>query len=106
VALDIYVRALPAAIRSAVGVIANATRRSERLELAAGPHVDSDRLLEARVTGSPPIAHHTTPGIPEHNVPEVALVTAGVEYDVLAGKLPGYVPSNFCAIIRRSKPST
>lgn len=41
------------------------------------------------------IALHTTPGIPEHKVPEVALVTAGVEYDVLAEKLPGYVRPNF-----------
>ena len=29
------------------------------------------------------IALHTTPGIPEHKQPEVALVTAGVEMDVL-----------------------
>ncbi|MEW1859773.1 HD domain-containing protein [Streptomyces sp. NBC_00669] len=29
------------------------------------------------------IALHTTPGIPEHMEPEVALTTAGVEYDVL-----------------------
>ena len=29
------------------------------------------------------IALHTTPGIPEHKKPEVALVTAGVEMDVL-----------------------
>ena len=29
------------------------------------------------------IALHTTPGIPEHKEPEVTLVTAGVEYDVL-----------------------
>jgi hypothetical protein len=29
------------------------------------------------------IALHTTPGIPEHKESEVALVTAGVEYDVL-----------------------
>jgi hypothetical protein len=29
------------------------------------------------------IALHTTPGIPQHMEPEVALVTAGVEYDVL-----------------------
>ena len=29
------------------------------------------------------IALHTTPGVPEHMEPEVALVTAGVEYDVL-----------------------
>jgi hypothetical protein len=29
------------------------------------------------------IALHTTPGIPEHKEPEVALVTRGVEFDVL-----------------------
>jgi hypothetical protein len=29
------------------------------------------------------IALHTTPGIPEHKEPEVALITAGVELDVL-----------------------
>jgi hypothetical protein len=29
------------------------------------------------------IALHTTPGIPQHREPEVALVTAGVELDVL-----------------------
>jgi hypothetical protein len=29
------------------------------------------------------IALHTTPGIPEHMEPEVALLTAGVEYDVM-----------------------
>lgn len=29
------------------------------------------------------IALHTTPGIPQHKKPEVALVTAGVEFDVL-----------------------
>src|SRR6476619_7553902 len=29
------------------------------------------------------IALHTTPGIPEHMEPEIALVTAGVETDVL-----------------------
>jgi HD superfamily phosphodiesterase len=103
------------------------------------------------------IALHTTPGIPQHKEPEVALVTAGVELDVLgfgyddispedreavlaaypridfkesiiqafadgmahrpetafgtvntdvlAEKLPGYAPPNFCAIIRASKHS-
>jgi HD domain len=101
------------------------------------------------------IALHTTPGIPQHKEPEVALVSAGVELDVLgfgyddisagdreavlaayprgnfkesiiqafaegmedrpetvfgtvnadvlAEKLPGYEPPNFCAIIRASK---
>jgi hypothetical protein len=29
------------------------------------------------------IALHTTPGIPQHKEPEVALVTAGVEFDVM-----------------------
>src|SRR3954451_22060982 len=100
------------------------------------------------------IALHTTPGIPQHKEPEVALVTAGVELDVLgfgyddisaedregvlatypridfkesiiqafadgmahrpetvfvtmnadvlAEKLPGYQPPNFCALIRAS----
>lgn len=41
--------------------------------------VDAER---ARVAWTA-IALHTTPGIPEHMEPEVALVTAGVEYDVL-----------------------
>jgi hypothetical protein len=101
------------------------------------------------------IALHTTPGIPQYKEPEVALVTAGVELDVLglgyddiaaedreavlaayprvnfkesiiqafadgmahrpettfgtmnddvlAEKLPGFVRSNFCEIIRSSK---
>jgi HD domain len=104
------------------------------------------------------IALHTTPGIPEHKEPEVALVTAGVELDVLgfgfddiaaedreavlaayprvdfkesiiqafaegmahrpdttfgtvnadvlAEKLPGFEPANFCSIIRASKHAT
>jgi HD superfamily phosphodiesterase len=103
------------------------------------------------------IALHTTPGIPQHKEPEVALVTAGVELDVLgmgyddisaddreavlaayprvdfkesiiqafadgmaqkpettfgtmnddvlAEKLPGFVRSNFCEIIRGSQHS-
>jgi hypothetical protein len=51
---------------------------------------EARRFLEAR--GVPDdsvrrvwtaIALHTTPAIPEHMEPEVALVTAGVEYDVL-----------------------
>jgi HD superfamily phosphodiesterase len=41
--------------------------------------VDAER---ARIAWTA-IALHTTPGIPEHMEPEVALVTAGVEYDVL-----------------------
>ncbi|MEV6643183.1 HD domain-containing protein [Amycolatopsis sp. NPDC051371] len=44
-----------------------------------GHGIDAER---ARIAWTA-IALHTTPGIPEHMEPEVALVTAGVEYDVL-----------------------
>jgi hypothetical protein len=40
------------------------------------PEIEVDTVWDA-------IALHTTPGIPEHKKPEVALVTAGVEMDVL-----------------------
>jgi hypothetical protein len=53
---------------------ANAAR-----EFLAGHGVGSHEL---RVVWDA-IALHTTPGIPEHKEPEVALVTAGVELDVL-----------------------
>ncbi|WP_394827999.1 HD domain-containing protein [Pendulispora albinea] len=38
------------------------------------------------------IALHTTPGIPQHKKPEVALVTAGVEMDVLGLGFPNVSP--------------
>jgi hypothetical protein len=41
--------------------------------------IDADMQLRVWTA----IALHTTPGIPEHMAPEVALVTAGVETDVL-----------------------
>ncbi|WP_123529649.1 HD domain-containing protein [Streptomyces sp. 840.1] len=44
-----------------------------------GHHVPEDSVRRVWTA----IALHTTPGIPEHMEPEVALVTAGVEYDVL-----------------------
>jgi hypothetical protein len=53
---------------------ANAAR-----EFLAGHGVSSDSL---RIVWDA-IALHTTPGIPQHKEPEVALVTAGVELDVL-----------------------
>jgi hypothetical protein len=48
------------------------------------------------------IALHTTPGIPEFMEPEVALVTAGVEYDMLARFVPGFRRANFVDIIENS----
>ena len=53
---------------------ANAAR-----EFLAGNGVTGDAL---RIVWDA-IALHTTPGIPQHKEPEVALVTAGVELDVL-----------------------
>jgi hypothetical protein len=44
-----------------------------------GHHVPEDSIRRVWTA----IALHTTPGIPEFMEPEVALVTAGVEYDVL-----------------------
>ncbi|MFJ1895961.1 MULTISPECIES: HD domain-containing protein [unclassified Streptomyces] len=44
-----------------------------------GHHVPEDSVRRVWTA----IALHTTPGIPQHMEPEVALVTAGVEYDVL-----------------------
>jgi hypothetical protein len=38
------------------------------------------------------ISLHTTPGIPEHKKPEVALVTAGVEMDVLGIAFERFTP--------------
>lgn len=45
------------------------------------------------------IALHTTPGIPEHLEPEVALVTAGVETDVLGIGYADLDPADVSAVI-------
>jgi hypothetical protein len=45
------------------------------------------------------IALHTTPGIPEHKKPEVALVTAGVEMDVLGFAYGEFTPEQREAVI-------
>jgi hypothetical protein len=45
------------------------------------------------------IALHTTPGIPEHKKPEVALVTAGVEMDVLGFAYDRFTPAQRDAVI-------
>jgi HD superfamily phosphodiesterase len=44
------------------------------------------------------IALHTTPGVPEHLEPEVALVTAGVETDVLGFDLGEITPEEIDAV--------
>jgi len=45
------------------------------------------------------IALHTTPGIPKHKKPEVALVTAGVEMDVLGIDYDGFSDSQRAAVV-------
>src|SRR5258707_3393201 len=45
------------------------------------------------------IALHTTPGIPQHKKPEVALVTAGVEMDVLGIDYDGFSDSQRTAVV-------
>jgi HD superfamily phosphodiesterase len=45
------------------------------------------------------IALHTTPGIPEHKEPEVALVTAGVELDVLGLGYDDISPDDRAAVL-------
>jgi HD domain len=46
------------------------------------------------------IALHTTPGIPQHMHPVVALVTAGVEMDVLGLTYPEYSEAERHAVVR------
>ncbi len=46
------------------------------------------------------IALHTTPGIPEHMHPVVALVTAGVEMDVLGLTYPEYSDAERNAVVQ------
>jgi hypothetical protein len=45
------------------------------------------------------IALHTTPGIPEHKKPEVALVTSGVEMDVLGIAYEQFTPAQRQAVV-------
>jgi hypothetical protein len=47
------------------------------------------------------IALHTTPGIPQHMHPVVALVTAGVEMDVLGLTYPEYSEAEREAVVHR-----
>jgi HD domain len=46
------------------------------------------------------IALHTTPGVPQHMHPVVALVTAGVEMDVLGLTYPEYTDAEREAVVR------
>jgi hypothetical protein len=56
------------------------------------PQVDIDTVWTA-------VALHTTPGIPQHMHPVVALVTAGVEMDVLGLSYPEYSDAERNAVV-------
>ncbi|MDB6157520.1 MAG: metal dependent phosphohydrolase [Gammaproteobacteria bacterium] len=76
---------------------ANAAReflRSRRI-----PQADVDTVWTA-------IALHTTPGIPRHMHPVVALVTAGVEMDVLGLTYPEYSAAERNAVVGAHPRST
>ena len=71
-----------------IGLVEGHRSESQRFEVD-GADAAREFLRGHGVTGDAlrivwdAIALHTTPGIPEHKEPEVALVTAGLEYDVL-----------------------
>jgi hypothetical protein len=71
-----------------IGLVEGHRSTDNRFEVD-GANAARDFLTDHGVTGEAlrivwdAIALHTTPGIPPHKEPEVALVTAGVELDVL-----------------------
>jgi len=78
-----------------VGLIPKYSSADERFEVdganAAKAFLEGHGIAEADVaTVWASIALHTTPGIPKHMHPIVALVTAGVEMDVLGLTYPDY----------------
>ena len=78
-----------------VGLIPMYSSADERFEVdganAAKAFLEGHGIAEADVaTVWASIALHTTPGIPKHMHPIVALVTAGVEMDVLGLTYPDY----------------
>src|SRR6202166_2620278 len=77
----------------------------ERFEVdganAAGDFLRSRGISQADIdTVWTAIALHTTPGIPQHMHPVVALVTAGVEMDVLGLTYPEYGDDERAAVVR------
>ena len=71
-----------------IGLVEGHRSAHDRFEVD-GANAAREFLADHGVTGDAlrivwdAIALHTTPGIPQHKEPEVALVTAGVELDVL-----------------------
>jgi hypothetical protein len=78
-----------------MGLTSKHSSAQERFEIdganAARDFLRGHRIAQADAeTVWTAIALHTTPGVPRHMHPVVALVTAGVEMDVLGVDYPGY----------------
>ena len=78
-----------------MGLTARHSSRNERFEVdganAARGFLRGHGISESEIdTVWTAIALHTTPGVPQHMHPVVALVTAGVEMDVLGLTYPEY----------------
>jgi hypothetical protein len=87
-----------------MGLTAKHSSAHERFEVdganAARDFLRSHRIPQADVdTVWTAIALHTTPGIPEHMHPVVALVTAGVEMDVLGLTYADYSDAERNAVV-------
>jgi HD superfamily phosphodiesterase len=88
-----------------MGLTPKHSSAQERFEVdganAARDFLRGHRIAQADVeTVWTAIALHTTPGVPRHMHPVVALVTAGVEMDVLGGDYPGYSDVERDAVVR------
>ena len=88
-----------------LGLTSRHSSPNERFEVdganAARDFLRGHRISEAEIdTVWTAIALHTTPGIPQHMHPIVALVTAGVEMDVLGLTYPEYSDVEREAVVR------
>jgi hypothetical protein len=87
-----------------MGLTPQYSTAQERFEVdganAARDFLRSHRISQADIdTVWTAIALHTTPGIPQHMHPVVALVTAGVEMDVLGLTYPEYSDAERNAVV-------
>jgi hypothetical protein len=88
-----------------MGLTSKHSSAQERFEVdganAARDFLRGHRIAQVEVeTVWAAIALHTTPGVPQHMHPVIALVTAGVEMDVLGVDYPGYNEADRDAVVR------
>ncbi|VTR95828.1 phosphohydrolase : Metal dependent phosphohydrolase OS=Rhizobium leguminosarum bv. trifolii (strain WSM1325) GN=Rleg_3128 PE=4 SV=1: HD [Gemmata massiliana] len=88
-----------------IGLVPSYSSANERFEVdganAARDFLRSHGLLQTDIdTVWTAIALHTTPGIPQHMHPVIALVTAGVEMDVLGLTYADYSAADRDAVVR------